>query len=102
MAMLFSVYLKNHLMGNERLKNTLIIVSTVALIGVIWEFSEYAASMTLSGPIYNHFHTRVYFIGDLNDTLNDLLMDILGACFFVGSVLHPFWRRKPHKVQTNL
>ncbi len=96
--MLFSVYLKKYLVKDEKLKNTLIIVSTVAFIGVIWEFSEYIASLTLINPIYNHFHVRAYFIGDLDDTINDLLMDTLGACLFVVSVLHPFWRRKTHKV----
>lgn len=97
-AMLFSIYLKNHLRSGEKLKNILIILSTVAFMGVAWEFSEYIASLTLINPIYSHFHIRTYFIGDLEDTLNDLLMGILGACFFAGFILHPFWRRKTHQV----
>ncbi len=96
MAMLFSIYLRNHLLDGAKIKNTLILVSAVAFIGVAWEFSEYIASLTLINPIYNHFHVRTYFIGDLDDTLNDLLMDISGAILFASIFLHSFWRRKSH------
>ncbi len=98
MAMFFSDYLKENLQGNTKIKNILIVVGVTTLIGVLWEFTEYLASMTLIHPIYTHFHVRAYFIGDLEDTLNDLLMDISGACFFAGAVLHPLWRRETHKV----
>lgn len=97
-AMLFSAYLKNHLLNNAKLKNTLILVSTVAFMGAIWEFSEYIASLTLVNPIYNHFHIRTYFIGDLDDTLNDLLLDILGAILFTTTFLHPFRSSETHKI----
>ena len=61
------------------LKTTLVVVGAVSFIGVIWEFSEYAAAQTLIEPLYNNFDIRAYFIGDLDDTIQDLLMDILGA-----------------------
>ena len=55
----------------------------MSFIGVVWEFAEYLASQTLIEPIYNSFSIRAYFIGDLDDTINDLLMDILGALSFM-------------------
>jgi len=61
------------------LKKYLIIVGAVSFIGVVWEFAEYAAAQTLIEPLYNNFGVRAYFIGDLNDTIKDLLMDIVGA-----------------------
>ena len=61
------------------LKRYLIIVGAVSFIGVVWEFAEYLAGQTLIEPIYEHFKIRAYFIGDLDDTINDLLMDIIGA-----------------------
>ncbi|MEK7603907.1 MAG: hypothetical protein AAB461_02180 [Patescibacteria group bacterium] len=78
MAMLMVRYLAD-IKTQSKLKNYLIIVGAVILIGVIWEFAEYLANQTLTEPLYNNFGIRTYFIGDLNDTLNDLLMDILGA-----------------------
>ena len=80
-AMLMWNYLKGSL-PKDNLKKTLVIVGVVSFIGVMWEFAEYIASQTLIGPIYNNFGVRAYFIGDLNDTMNDLLMDILGAGLF--------------------
>src|SRR3989344_905446 len=61
------------------LKRYLIVIGAVSFIGVVWEFAEYAAAQTLIEPLYNNFGIRAYFIGDLNDTLKDLLMDIAGA-----------------------
>jgi hypothetical protein len=65
--------------NNSKLKQYLIIVGATSFIGIIWEFAEYLASLTLIDPLYNHFKIRTYFIGDLDDTINDLLMDIVGA-----------------------
>ena len=101
MAMLLSVYLKDHLLGNSKLKNTLIILGAVSFIGVTWEFAEYLASQTLIEPIYRIFGFRTYFIGNLDDTINDLLMDILGAGLF-SFILHSFGSRKAHKIETDL
>lgn len=77
-AMLMAHYLAD-IKTRSKLKNYLIIVGAVSLIGVTWEFAEYIANQTLTEPLYNNFGVRTYFIGDLDDTLNDLLMDILGA-----------------------
>src|SRR3989338_11244837 len=79
MAMFLSAYLKDHLFDGWKLKNFLIILGAVSFIGVVWEFSEYIANFALSPIIYDHYGIRTYFMGDLDDTMNDLLMDILGA-----------------------
>jgi len=64
---------------SRTIKNYLIIVGAVSFIGVVWEFTEYLASQILIEPLYDNFGIKAYFIGDLDDTFNDLLMDILGA-----------------------
>ena len=69
--------LRSH--GSAKLKNYLIIIGAVSFIGVVWEFAEYLANQTLVEPLYNNFGIKAYFIGDLDDTINDLLMDISGA-----------------------
>ena len=51
----------------------------MSFIGVVWEFAEYLASLTLIESFYNNFGVKTSFIGDLDDTINDLLMDIVGA-----------------------
>jgi len=86
-AMFFSIYLKDHLLENSKLKNTLIILSVASFIGVTWEFTEYIANLLVSPAIYEHYGVRTYFMGDLNDTMNDLLMDILGATLFANIFL---------------
>ncbi len=86
-AMFMAYYLKDHL-RERKLKNLLVLVSVTAFVGVVWEFAEYIASQTLIDPVYNSFKIHVYFIGDLDDTINDLAMDIVGALAF--SV---FWLR---------
>lgn len=78
-AMLFSYYLKDHLLPARKLGNTLIVVGATVFIGVVWEFTEYIANQTLIEPFYRWFEVRAYFIGDLQDTINDLLLDILGG-----------------------
>ena len=100
-AMFFSAYLKEHLFGNSKLKNTLIILGVTSFIGVTWEFAEYIANQILIEPFYRYFQIHVYFMGDLNDTVNDLLMDILGAGVF-SIVLHSLRSREAHQVKTNL
>ena len=81
-AMLLSAYLKDHLFDGWKLKNFLIILGAVSFIGVVWEFSEYIANFALSPIIYDHYRIRTYFMGDLDDTMSDLLMDILGSGLF--------------------
>jgi len=92
-AILFSLYLKDHFLDNAKIKNALIILGVVSFIGVTWEFSEYIANVVLSPIIYNLFTVKTYFMGDLNDTVNDLLMDILGAGLF-SFILHSLRSRK--------
>lgn len=101
MSMLLSAYLKDHLLNNSRLKNALIILGIVSFIGIIWEFAEYVANIVFSPIIYDLFTVKTYFMGDLSDTINDLLMDIIGAGLF-AFILHFIWGRKAHKAQTNL
>ena len=67
----------------RQIQKYLIIVGAVSFIGIVWEFAEYLAGQTLIEPIYNNFGVRAYFIGDLDDTINDLLMDVLGALIFL-------------------
>ncbi len=57
-------------------------------IGVVWEFAEYIGSRILVEPIYNAFKLKIFFMGDLDDTISDLFMDALGAILFI--VLHFF------------
>ena len=77
MAMLMVHYLK---IGEvPAIKKYLIIVGAVSFIGIVWEFAEYLANQTLIEPLYNNFGFRAYFIGDLDDTINDLLTDVVGA-----------------------
>ena len=64
-AMLFGIYLKDHLIPGKNLKNMLILVGSGVFIGVVWEFSEYIANQILSPFIYDHFHVRVDFMGNL-------------------------------------
>lgn len=61
------------------IKKYLILVGAVTFIGVVWELAEYLATQTLIEPIYNNFGFKAYFMGDLDDTMSDLLMDITGA-----------------------
>lgn len=81
-AMLMIHYLAD-VKAPSKLKNRLVIVGAVSFIGIVWEFAEYLASQTLIEPIYKYFKIRAYFIGDLDDTINDLLMDVVGALAFI-------------------
>lgn len=97
-AMFMAHYLEDYL-GESKLKNLLIVIGATMLVGVVWEFAEYIASVALIGPLYNYFEIHFYFMGDLDDTVNDLAMDILGAIIF--SSLHLLGRGKAHQVETN-
>ena len=93
-AMLMADYLKEYVSTGSKLKNALIVLGVTAFVGVVWEFAEYVANQTLTEPVYKYFKVRVYFIGDLDDTINDLAMDILGAAAFY--FLHLLRRGKSH------
>ena len=99
-AMLMANYLSEYFVNKNTLKNLLIIVGVTVFIGVAWEFAEYIANQTLIEPVYIYFKVHAYFMGDLDDTVSDLLMDILGATTL--SLLHLRRSRKSHEVQTNL
>src|SRR3989338_3683018 len=77
-AMLFTIYFVNTKFSSKR-EYWLAVVGAVTFIGVIWEFAEYTAAQTLVEPLYNNFGIRAYFIGNLNDTIKDLFLDIIGA-----------------------
>ena len=81
-GMLMYYYLKDRLRDGEFIKNMLIIVGSTIFIGVVWEFAEYAANQTLIEPTYKYFGIRAYFMGDLDDTVMDMLMDISGGALF--------------------
>ena len=64
------------------------IVSIVTCIGVIWEFHEFILSQSALSS------GGAKFIGDLRDTINDLLMDMLGG---ITAAL-VFWRSSNARV----
>ncbi len=78
-AMFLYDYLSSTLGGNSWFKKAILIIGYTLFIGVLWEFTEFLAGKFLSGPFYNTFHVRTYFIGNLQDTLGDLLNDIIGG-----------------------
>ena len=99
-AMLFAGYLKHLKIGNPgspRLKKTLILISVTVFIGVIWEFSEYSATNLFGDYLYQK-HGIICCIGNLDDTISDLLMDTLGAIAFVSILLNPFRRFNSQKI----
>lgn len=83
-ALLLFHYLKKHFLSKAELKNTLILVGAVMFIGVVWEFAEYIANQTLREPAHAALGIRVDFMGDINDTMTDLLLDMLGAFTLAG------------------
>ena len=78
-ALLFFHYLKKHFLPNSKLQNILILVGAVMFIGVVWEFFEYILNQTAREAFHNAFKVRLNFMGDMNDTMIDLLMDMLGG-----------------------
>ena len=84
-AMFFLHYFKNTnhgKPGSPEFKKALIIISSAVFVGVIWEFLEYSATELLGDYLYNNYRI-ICCIGNLDDTIKDLLMDILGALAFV-------------------
>lgn len=93
MALFFSDFLKEYFPGKNKFKNTVILIGVAVLIGTLWEFAEFAAGRIFT--VYTLSGERIYFIGDLVDTLGDLLMDIIGGGIF--SLLHFFRGRETHQ-----
>ena len=85
--MFMADYLKDHLRQGRMIRNILIIVGATVFIGVVWEFLEYLANQTLIEAFYRWFRINVYFMGNLNDTMLDLLMDISGGILLSLSLL---------------
>ena len=83
MAMFMTAYLKERLFDRDGIKNALIIAGATVFMGVMWEFAEYIANQTLIEQTYLWFRIKVYFMGDLNDTILDLFLDIVGALVFI-------------------
>ena len=82
-AMFFYDYLKEYTEKKaSKLKKLLIITGATVFTGVIWEFSEYIASYFLSDYLLTKYNL-ICCMGNLNDTVNDLLMDIIGAIAFM-------------------
>jgi len=96
-GMFMSDYLKSHLKDGAVLKNLIIVLGTTVLVGVLWEFAEYIANQTLIDWVYETFKVTAYFMGDLKDTIGDLLLDILGALFFF--TVHSLQRGNTHKTE---
>jgi len=83
-AMFFLHYFKNLTPGNPGspgLKRVFIIVSAVVFVGAMWEITEYISTMAFGNYLYET-HRIICCIGNLDDTINDLAMDILGAASF--------------------
>lgn len=84
-ALFFYGYL-NEIISNKNtptIKKWLIIVSATIFVGVVWEFSEWI------GTYYDFKYLR---IGDLDDTLLDLVVDAFGALTLLF-LLHPIRKR---------
>ena len=92
-AMLFRYYLEDHFLENKPIQNLLVLVGATIFIGVVWEFVEYIANQTLIEPFYRWFGIRAYFMGDLNDTIKDLLNDTMGG--LASSLIFLKFLRKP-------
>lgn len=89
-AMLMADYLKGHFLPGEIIKNILIIVGATIFIGVVWEFCEYIANQTLIRPTKQYLGINAYFMGDLDDTVTDMMLDIVGSFLFAISYLKKF------------
>ena len=82
-------YFRKDLAGLSWLKRTISLVGVSVLVGVVWEFAEYSA--TVIPVVLPLPWDGLSFIGDLPDTLTDLALDISGALF--GAILHFFRKR---------
>ena len=90
-AMFFLHYFKDLAPGNPgspKLKKAFIIISAVIFVGVMWEIFEYIATRTFGSYLYEA-HRIICCMGDLDDTVNDLAMDILGAILFTIIAFKP-------------
>ena len=66
-------------------KQMLIFTGITALVGVVWEWAEFASNYAQ----YSHPTWHFYFHGgDLADTMIDLAADVIGALLFTGWALY--------------
>ncbi len=79
-AWFFSIFFRKELGATPKFKAVIIVVSISSLVGVFWEFSEYISSVYVSqiAPVIAHY----MYIGDLTDTLGDILFDLIGGWVF--------------------
>lgn len=79
-AWFFSVFLRKELDASSKFRAIIMIVATVSLSGIFWEFAEYVFSAYVSqiAPTIAQY----MFIGDLTDTLGDILFDLTGGLSF--------------------
>ncbi len=83
-AELIYSYYHNHFRSLPQYLQILVVVAMTMGVGVLWEFVEFSAYKTLTERIYHAYQYRVYFMGDLTDTIFDLLMDTLGSIAFLS------------------
>lgn len=79
-AWFFSIFLRKELGESSKFRATVIVVSIAGLTGILWEFAEYISSAYVFqiAPTIAQY----VFIGDLTDTLGDILMDLTGGLSF--------------------
>ena len=90
-AMFFSYYFKNLIPGNPgspKLKKAFIIVNAAIFVGAMWEITEYITTEAFGNYLHETYRI-VCCIGNLNDTISDLALDITGAITFVLAFRDP-------------
>lgn len=79
-AWFFGRYLQDKLTVFTQFERFVILVALGAMIGVFWELGEFSTSIP---PLAHHPLLQHYlYIGDLRDTLGDLVADSFGAALY--------------------
>lgn len=81
--------------SDQVLKRILIIVGATCLVGILWEFWEYILTYIFNSAVPKFFGVRS-LMGDLEDTLSDLALDVLGALALSWVILD--WKSKTQKI----
>ncbi len=66
--------------------SALIILGTTIFVGVFWEFLEYLATIYFREYLIQGYKI-ICCIGNLDDTIGDLTMDIIGGIIFISIYL---------------
>lgn len=92
LALFFIDYFRKALMAERRLLgDILIIVGASLIIGVFWEIFEFVLTVSQD-------YTNITFrMGDLADTLKDLLVDMAGAAMMFFLIRHRHRKLKMFK-----